>query len=571
MFISLVVVWLGAACGRPPGPASSPSSATGGPAQPARTLIAAVQAEPRTLSGRNIAQGSTSQQFPKRLFNADLALLDDQSNPQPYLAEALPQLHTDSWKVFPDGRMETTYRLRPNLVWHDGTPHTADDFVFSWQVFATPELGSANTLPIRLVASVEAPDNRTVLIRWTEPNAVARALQSLGSSGGSNGLPPLPRFILGPALESGVEALINHSYWNQDYVGLGPYRLDRWEPGAFIEASAFDRHALGAPKIQRIKILFFTDPGTALAAMLSGDAHLATDTALTASHAATLMRQWPAGSGYQVPYYGTWLSAHFQGRPELLSPPALQDRRVRQALAHAVDRPGLNEAIYVGQYVIADSSFAPTSEVGRAADAAAVRYPFDLARSGQIMAEAGFIRRLGDELYIGLGGERLSLELKSSDGQDEPLRTAMASNWRQAGFDVREAIIPSRLATNLEVKSQYPGLYIGATSEGERGVGAMSSENIPTAQNNWRGSGVGFAGYSNPELDRLVAAFGRSLDPADRSRLAADIAKLWSTDLPAIHLFFTVSSQVFSSDVKGPQQRPASSSIHWNVYEWELR
>jgi peptide/nickel transport system substrate-binding protein len=144
--IALVALCLGTACAPPPSPGGSPSSATGGSAQPARTLIAAVASEPRGLSGRTIAQGGASQQFPKRLFNADLALLDDQSTPMPYLAEALPQLNTDSWRVFPDGRMETTYRLRPNLVWHDGTPHTADDYVFSWQIFSTPELGSANTL-----------------------------------------------------------------------------------------------------------------------------------------------------------------------------------------------------------------------------------------------------------------------------------------------------------------------------------------------------------------------------------------------------------------------------------------
>ncbi|HEY3118182.1 MAG TPA: ABC transporter substrate-binding protein, partial [Chloroflexota bacterium] len=200
-----------------------------------------MQTEPKILSGRHIAQGGVSQQFPKRIFNADLALLDDQSNALPYLAEALPELNTDSWKVFPDGRMDSTYRLRPNLVWHDGTPHTADDYVFSWQVFSHPDLGSANTLPIKAMAKVEALDSRTLVIHWTEPNAVARGLQSLGSSGGTNGLPPLPRFVLGPALaSSNLDAFINHSYWTQDYVGLGPYRLDRWEPGAFIEASAFD-------------------------------------------------------------------------------------------------------------------------------------------------------------------------------------------------------------------------------------------------------------------------------------------------------------------------------------------
>ena len=63
----------------------------------------------------------------------------------------MPQLNTESWRVFPDGRMETTYALKPNLAWHDGAPLTADDFVFAWRVYATPELGVSNTPPASLI------------------------------------------------------------------------------------------------------------------------------------------------------------------------------------------------------------------------------------------------------------------------------------------------------------------------------------------------------------------------------------------------------------------------------------
>jgi ABC-type transport system substrate-binding protein len=70
-----------------------------------------------------------------------LVLNDDRESPTPYLAEALPTANTDTWRILPDGRMETIYRLRPSLTWHDGAPLTAADFVFAWRVYATPELG----------------------------------------------------------------------------------------------------------------------------------------------------------------------------------------------------------------------------------------------------------------------------------------------------------------------------------------------------------------------------------------------------------------------------------------------
>ncbi|HEY3116853.1 MAG TPA: ABC transporter substrate-binding protein, partial [Chloroflexota bacterium] len=403
---------------------------------------------------------------------------------------------------------------------------------------------------------------------WKEPYPTAGALQSLGSSS-IIGLPPLPRHLLGQALEQSADALLNHSYWNQGYVGLGPYRLDRWEPGAFIEASAFEHHALGAPKIQRIKMLFLTDPSAALAAMLAGDTQLATDSALNASRAATLMRQLPEGRGVLVNYFNQWVSASFQGRPELASPPPLQDRRVRQALAHAVDRATINDAIFEGQNLVVDSIFAPTSELGRAADAAATRYPFDPARGAQLMTEAGFTKAPGAEFYLSPGGERLSLELRASVS-DEALRTAMAGGWHQIGIDVRETFIPQSQVSDLQVKSNYPGLAIHASSGGENGVATMGSENIPRAENNWRGAGVAYNGYSNPNLDRLVAAFGVALEPADRNRAAADIVRLYSVELPALSLYFPPASWLFTSDLNGPKLRPASSNVAWNLYEWEL-
>lgn len=72
-----------------------------------------VRYEATELHGKIVAGGPS--QGTKRAFNAALALVDGDGGPRPYLAEALPQLNTDSWKVTPDGRMETTYRLKPFL------------------------------------------------------------------------------------------------------------------------------------------------------------------------------------------------------------------------------------------------------------------------------------------------------------------------------------------------------------------------------------------------------------------------------------------------------------------------
>jgi len=95
--------------------------------------------------------------------------------------------------------------------------------VFSWRLYITPDLGQAGSLPFRAIASVEAPDSRTVVIRWSQPYVDAGALQSLGFSQ-TIGLPPLPRHALESPLESGsTQALINDPHWTTEYVGLGPW------------------------------------------------------------------------------------------------------------------------------------------------------------------------------------------------------------------------------------------------------------------------------------------------------------------------------------------------------------
>src|SRR5436309_1930901 len=92
----------------------------------------------RPVSGRS-SRANVGLYTIKAMFDASLAVLDDKALPRPRLAETLPQLNTDSWRLLPEGRMETTWGLKPNLAWHDGMPLTADDFVFGWNLYRTAE------------------------------------------------------------------------------------------------------------------------------------------------------------------------------------------------------------------------------------------------------------------------------------------------------------------------------------------------------------------------------------------------------------------------------------------------
>src|SRR5204862_1438423 len=98
-----------------------------------RTVTIIGRTEPTQVADPGLRSSGTSIGATTRPFNAALDTNDSHENPVPYLAEALPQLNTDSWQVFPDGTMQTSYKLKPNLTWHDGTALAADDFVFAWK------------------------------------------------------------------------------------------------------------------------------------------------------------------------------------------------------------------------------------------------------------------------------------------------------------------------------------------------------------------------------------------------------------------------------------------------------
>src|SRR5687768_15992588 len=181
----LLFVALATACAAPSGspPPAAPGQQPRAEQRPTPTLVVATRTQPQSLASRPITGAGGGVAFVLRVFNADLDMIDGQDQARPYLAEALPQLNTESWQVLPDGTMQTRYQLRPNLTWQDGAPLVASDFVFALDVYKTPELGVSTAEPMRLMEEIQAPDPRTVVIRWRALYPAAGVLSSVGSIG----------------------------------------------------------------------------------------------------------------------------------------------------------------------------------------------------------------------------------------------------------------------------------------------------------------------------------------------------------------------------------------------------
>jgi len=559
---------LGFACA-PSWVGDSQSSAPSGTAQDNRAVRMAIRYEPADLAPKISSQsGGFAWKVP---FNAYLALIDAKGDPQPYLAETLPQLNTPTWQVFPDGRMETTHRLRPNLTWQDGQPLTAEDFVFAWKVYTNPNLGVFSPIPQDKMDEVLAPDARTLVIRWGSlyPDASSLTEARDGS------LEALPRHILAEPFAEVVrdpaakDRFLNLPYWTAEYVGAGPYRLESWEPGYQLTGVAFDGHVLGRSKIGRLIMRIYADENVVLSTIVAGGTiDISTRFTLRFEHALVLKRQWEAaGHGTLDMGGGTApVSIVFQFRPEFLKSPELLDVRVRRALAHAMDKEAIVEGLYEGVGDVPDTWVLRSEPYFSEVDRAITKYPYDPRRSDQLLQEAGLTRDR-EGFFAGRSGERFAPPyLTTANLLTTKANTIAVEAWRRAGIDAQLSTLPAALDRDLQARHTFPGIATIGTSSPDM----FPSIEIGTPDKRWAGQNRG--GWSHPEYDRLWAAYNSGLDRSERVRIMVGLARLVSDEVPGIMVYNGYyPTFAFVSSLKGPEVGSAGTQNFWNIHEWEFR
>jgi len=540
----------------------------GSPAAPKRPLVILTRGEPISLALRafqTVGGGS----YPHLVLNATFDDQDEHGNPFPVLPEALPELNTDTWRVFPDGTMETTYRLRPGIVWHDGTPLDAADFVFAWQVYANPASGTAAVAPVGEMAEITAPDSRTVVIRWrrTYPEAGVMSTRT------QRGFGALPRHILEqPYAEGNFDAFANHPFWTDEYVGLGPYRLERWERGQELDMVAFDRFVLGRPKIDRLRILIANDSNAAVANLLSGHAHIALDYVLQYPDGAVLQQQWDANKGGTVIFNPTllWIG-QIQHRPDLRSTPALADVRFRRALAHGMDKHGLNEALMGGTGLVTDTILSPRATYYPAIEPVITKYPYDPRRAQELLEAMG-LKRGEDGFYLGLDGQPFTLEITGlANPTWESEHAIVVEGYRKLGLNTVGRILHSALFGDGQARATFGAMHLTGAGGFERGLGQnLTSVGISRPENRWQGSNRG--AWSNPEYDRLWDLYNTTLDTPTRIQQLAQMEKLLTEEVPTIPMYYTPTITPYVAGLNGPQLRTGGNSdTLLRVWEWEWR
>jgi len=499
------------------------------------------------------------------VFHAGLTVYDAQGNLQPRLATKVPRVEDGDWKVLADGGMEVTWKLKPNLKWHDGTALTAEDFVFGIQVAKDPQLPLPHTGGVNLVREVTAPDADTLVVRWSE--TYFGAVEATPAD-----MPALPRHIIGELYRQGDPNLFtNSTFWTRDWVGVGPYKMGDWQLGSYTEALAFDDYVMGRPKIDRLIIRYISDTNAIVAALLSGDVDEVNAGTLKPDDLTPVKNAWQAsGDGTVLEALTDVVAARLSFRDP--SSPWFSDKRVRQALVNGVDRQLMQDTFYPGPKP-PDIYALPDDPVYRLAEQRGFpRYPYDVAQAERVMRDAGWTRG-ADGTYQNAAGQQFGIQVRIV--ANAPVNTrrgeVLADQWKQSGFGGELFVISTQATNRPELKATSPGVFVMPDTLASDLFEMFQSFNNATAANRW--AGINLLGYNNPEFDRRYGEYANALELDKRQSLHADLLRFMADEMPYIPLYYDVGSTttVMRRGITGPGRlSPVQKVTPWNIHEWQI-
>ena len=569
--VALALLIIVAGCGAPVQPTtsgvSSQSGAGSAPPSAPKRITAVIRGNPTSMAqlwtDRSLGSPPGLDAVGD-LVLAGLSYADQQGTLHAGLADAVPSLENGQWQLFPDGRMETTWKIKPNAQWHDGTLLTSADLVFSTVVEQDKELPVAQNPAYALIESVKAPDPSTVIVQWKQPYIEADSMFSYELAS------PLPQHLLEGTYTADKANLFNMPYWAEEFVGTGPFRIREWVPDSHLVLEAFDGYAGGRPKIDQIEVKFIVDGSAMGAALLAGAADLLLGRTLTpVDQAQQILDQRPDLRAERA--FNSWYVVNIQFIGT--DPPVIGDVRFRRAMLTAIDRQQLVDSLALGQSAIAHSMLPPDSEAYKAVESSLVRYDYDPRRAAQMVEELGYSKGT-DGFFYDAAGQKLSVQVYTTTRSEIQPRIvlAVADFWKQLGVDVDPVMIPPQRINDREYRAQFPAFEIlsGANSIRSEDIRRMSSSSIPLPENHFTATGNN-SRWSNPENDALVQRYMTTIPYAERMQVLADLLHLRTDQLPVMGLFFEAEFTIHNAKLERVTSRGPRSSQAWNAQLWDLQ
>jgi peptide/nickel transport system substrate-binding protein len=419
---------------------------------------------------------------------------DENWKPHPYLAK--------SWKVSED-RLSVTLHLVEGATFHDGKPITSEDVAFS--IKTVKENHPFKTM-FEPVERVDVPDQHTAVIRLSKPHpAILLAMSSALC-------PIIPKHIFGDGQDVKTHPM------NSKPVGSGPFKFVEYKPGEHIILERNENFFIkGRPYLDRIVIKVIKDINNRAIALERREVHLYPfeSDVYNIRRLEKCSHLGITDKGYAGVGPINWVAFNLKRKP-------FDDKRVRQAIAYAIDRDFIIQQLFLGLGKPATGPIVPESPFYFGD---VEKYDLDLDKANALLDEAGYPRKAD--------GKRFSMSVDYIPNVSYQKRTAeyLKPALKKVGIDVQ-----IRTSADFPTWAKRVSTWeFDVTGDAVFNWGDPVIGVVRTYISNNIKKGVIWSNtqsYSNPKVDHLAEEAGVEMDMARRKALYAEFQKIVADDLP---------------------------------------
>ncbi len=450
-------------------------------------------------------------------------------------------------------QLAITYHWNDKLTWSDGTPLTAADSVFAYDLARkNAPLGEEARLLLDRTANYEKVDDYTTKATL-QPDLI-------GSGFFLSYWTPLPQHLLKDVAPTDIRT----SEFAQKPIGYGPYIVESRSSNEI----RFTRnpHYYGTiPATSQVVLTTMSGVDMIRANLQNGNLDVAVTDRVAVDQYAFIDQD--ARAGLPVTYFRSPVWEHIDYN---LDVQILQDIKVRRALAYGFNRQALADTLFNGRSPVLDSWLLPEQRGDVPADQLTL-YPFNPEKANALLDAAGYPMR-DSGVRVSKQGVTLTLELVTTTGS--PLRQEIAdhfkSDMKAIGVDINVRTLPPEeiFAPNgpLFLRQFELALFAWIATPDPAGLQLWSCSAVPSDINGWIGNN--FAGWCTRDADFAVKKAATSLDVAVQHEQYLAQQKLFTSELPSLPLFQRLGVVITIKNMSGVKPDPLAP-ITWNIASWQ--